>query len=72
VRINAVAPGVIDTPYHEQFSTPEMMKAFVGMIPLGRVGTSEEVARVIAFLASAAASYLTGETVEINGGMLML
>jgi len=49
-----------------------MMKAFVGMIPLGRVGTSEEVARVIAFLASDAASYLTGETVEINGGMLML
>ncbi|HVF87385.1 MAG TPA: 3-oxoacyl-ACP reductase family protein [Pyrinomonadaceae bacterium] len=72
VRINAVAPGVIDTPYHEQFSTPEMMKAFVGTIPLGRVGTSEEVARVIAFLASDAASYLTGETVEINGGMLML
>ncbi len=72
VRINAVAPGVIDTPYHEQFSTPEMMKAFVRTIPLGRVGTSEEVARVIAFLASDAASYLTGETVEINGGMLML
>lgn len=72
VRLNAVAPGIIDTPYHEQFSTPEMMKAFVGTIPLGRVGTSEEVARVIAFLASDAASYLTGETIEINGGMLML
>ena len=72
VRVNAVSPGVIDTPYHEQFSTPEAMKAFVNMIPLGRVGTSEEVAQVITFLASDAASYLCGETIEINGGMLML
>jgi 3-oxoacyl-[acyl-carrier protein] reductase len=72
VRVNAVSPGVIDTPYHEQFSTPEAMKAYVGGIPLGRVGTPEEVAKVIAFLASDAGSYLCGETIEINGGMLML
>lgn len=72
VRVNAVSPGVIDTPYHERFSTPEAMKAYVGGIPLGRVGTPEEVASVIAFLASDAASYLCGETLEINGGMLML
>ncbi len=72
VRVNAVSPGVIDTPYHEQFSTPEAMKAYVGGIPLGRVGTAAEVARVITFLASEAAAYLCGETVEINGGMLML
>jgi len=71
VRVNAVAPGVIDTPYHEQFSTAEMMKTFASMIPLGRVGTAAEVARVIVFLASEAASYLCGETIEINGGMLM-
>ncbi len=72
VRVNAVSPGVIDTPYHEQFSTPEMMRAYVGGIPLARVGTPEEVANVIVFLASDAASYLCGETIEINGGMLML
>lgn len=72
VRVNAVSPGVIDTPYHERFSTPEAMKAYVGGIPAGRVGTPEEVASVIAFLASDAASYLCGETIEINGGMLML
>src|SRR3989440_7044300 len=72
VRVNAVSPGVIDTPYHEQFSTPEAMKAYVGGIPLGRVGTPAEVAKVIAFLASDAGSYLCGETIEINGGMLML
>jgi len=71
IRVNAVAPGVIDTPYHEQFSTPEMMKNYVNMIPLGRVGTSEDVAKVIAFLASDAAGYLVGETIEVNGGMYM-
>ena len=71
VRVNAVSPGVIDTPYHEQFSSPEMMKAYVGAIPLGRAGTPAEVAKVICFLASDAASYLAGETIEINGGMFM-
>jgi 3-oxoacyl-[acyl-carrier protein] reductase len=72
VRVNAVSPGVIDTPYHEQFSTPEAMKGYVSGIPLGRVGRSDEVARVITFLASDAAGYVCGETIEINGGMLML
>jgi len=62
---------VIDTPYHEQFSSPEMMKNYVNAIPLGRVGNSDDVAKVIAFLASDAASYLVGETIEVNGGMYM-
>jgi len=72
IRVNAVSPGVIDTPFHEQFSTPEMIAGFVKMIPLGRVGTSMECATVIAFLASDAAAYVVGETVEVNGGQLML
>ena len=71
IRVNAVSPGVIDTHYHEQFSTPEMMKGYVAGIPLGRVGTPEEVAAVICFLASSASGYLAGETIEINGGMFM-
>lgn len=71
IRVNAVSPGVIDTPFHEVFSTPEAMANFRNIIPMGRVGTSAEVARVIAFLASDAAAYLCGETIEINGGMLM-
>ena len=71
IRVNAVSPGVIDTRYHETFSTPEMMKGYVSAIPLGRVGTPDEVAQVICFLASEAASYLAGETIEINGGMFM-
>ena len=72
IRVNAVSPGVIDTPFHQVFSTPEMIRNFVATIPLGRVGTPDECARVIAFLASDAASYVVGETVEINGGQLML
>ena len=71
VRVNAVSPGVIDTRFHEEFSSPEMMKGYVAAIPQGRVGTPEEVAEVICFLASDAASYLAGETIEINGGMFM-
>ena len=72
VRVNAVSPGVIDTPFHQVFSTPEMIRNFVSTIPLGRVGKPLECATVIAFLASEAASYVVGETIEINGGQLML
>ena len=71
IRVNAVSPGVIDTPYHEEFSSPEMMKNYTAQIPLGRIGTPAEVGKVICFLASDAASYLAGETIEINGGMFM-
>jgi 3-oxoacyl-[acyl-carrier protein] reductase len=71
VRVNGVSPGVIDTPFHEQFSTPEAMRNFVNLIPLGRVGSPEEIGRLVVFVASDAASYLVGETIEINGGLLM-
>ena len=71
VRVNGVAPGVIDTPFHEAFSTPEMLKNFVSAIPLGRIGTALECGTVIAFLASPAASFIVGEMIEINGGQLM-
>lgn len=71
VRVNALSPGVIDTPFHEVFSTPEMMANFVKAIPLGRVGTAMECATAIAFLCSDAASFITGETLDVNGGQLM-
>jgi NAD(P)-dependent dehydrogenase (short-subunit alcohol dehydrogenase family) len=72
IRVNAVSPGVIDTPFHEVFSTPEMMRNFAAMIPLGRLGVPVECATAIAFLASDAASFVVGETIEVNGGQLML
>ncbi len=71
IRVNAVNPGVILTPFHETFTTEERMKAFVSMIPQGRAGTSEEISSVIAFLASDAASHIVGESIEVNGGMVM-
>ncbi len=71
IRVNGIAPGVIATPYHERYSPPELMAKFVANIPLGRAGTSEEIADVILFLVSPAARYILGETVEVNGGMLM-
>jgi NAD(P)-dependent dehydrogenase (short-subunit alcohol dehydrogenase family) len=72
IRVNAVSPGVIDTPFHEVFSTPEMIRNFVKTIPLGRMGTAMECATAIAFLASDAAAYVVGETLEANGGQMML
>jgi len=72
VRVNAISPGTIDTAFHEVFSTPEMMRGFAASTPLGRVGAAKECATVIAFLASEAASFIVGETIEVNGGSLML
>ncbi len=71
IRVNAVNPGVIATPFHERFSSPELFQKFVSNIPQQRAGTSEEVAKVIAFLASDASSHVVGESIEVNGGMLM-
>jgi 3-oxoacyl-[acyl-carrier protein] reductase len=71
IRVNGIAPGVIATPYHERYSPPEVFRKFIASIPLGRAGTSEEIASVVVFLASPAASYIVGETIEVNGGMLM-
>ena len=71
VRVNAVSPGVIATRFHQRHSTPEAMARFVASIPMGRAGTAEEVAEVIAFLASPRSGFLSGETIEVNGGQLM-
>jgi 3-oxoacyl-[acyl-carrier protein] reductase len=70
VRVNAVAPGLIGTQFHDRFSTPEGRAATVRSIPLGREGAAEDVGRVVVFLASPAAAFVTGEVVAINGGML--
>lgn len=72
IRVNAVAPGVIDTPFHEGHSSPEILKSFSNAIPMGRLGTAQECAGAFLFLASeAASSYITGQIVEVNGGQVM-
>jgi len=70
ITVNAVAPGFIDTDMTREL--PDSQRdALLGSIPLGRLGRPEEIAAVVAFLASDAAAYVTGETIHVNGGMYM-
>ncbi|MCB1790616.1 MAG: 3-oxoacyl-ACP reductase FabG [Gammaproteobacteria bacterium] len=70
ITVNAVAPGFIDTDMTREL--PDSQKqALLGHIPLGRLGQPEEIAAAVAFLASDAAAYITGETIHVNGGMYM-
>lgn len=69
VRVNAVAPGFIgQTAFHDTFTPAADRQATVGSIPLGREGTPEDVAGAVLFLVSPLAGFVTGETIEINGG----
>jgi 3-oxoacyl-[acyl-carrier protein] reductase len=72
IRINAVSPGVIDTDYHRKYSTAAVLEGVIKSTPLGRLGTSDEVADVIVFLCSNAARFIQGQVIEINGGLLMI
>lgn len=71
ILVNGVAPGIITTPFHDQFTPPDVREKMKGAIPIGREGTSEEVAGAVVFLASDASRYLVGEIIEVNGGQLM-
>lgn len=72
IRVNAVAPGVITTPFHERFSTPQMLEGFKATIPMNRLGTAEECAGAFVYLASEQMSgYVTGQIIEVNGGQYM-
>jgi len=71
VRVNAVSPGLIGTRFHDRFSTPDKRRATVAQTPLKREGTPADVAGACLFLASDAASFLTGEIIEVNGGIGM-
>lgn len=70
IRVNAVSPGFIDTDMTSKVSA-EMRTRLLESIPLGRLGTADEVAASVLFLASDAASYTTGEVLKVNGGMYM-
>jgi len=72
IRVNGVAPGVVDTPIAELVvHNPELAPQYLKTIPLGRFGQPEDVANVVLFLASEAASYVTGQTVVIDGGQTL-
>jgi 3-oxoacyl-[acyl-carrier protein] reductase len=71
IRVNAVAPGIIVTPFHERHTPDEQMAAMVSGIPMGRPGTADECVGTVLFLADPAmAGYVTGQVIEINGGQL--
>jgi len=70
ITVNCVAPGFIDTDMTRAL-TDEQKKALIGQIPLGRLGTPQDVAAAVAYLASPAGGYVTGAVLHVNGGMYM-
>ncbi|WP_299058580.1 SDR family NAD(P)-dependent oxidoreductase [uncultured Polaribacter sp.] len=73
IRVNAVSPGTIDTPFHAQIKStkPEVFASWANSIMLGRLGKPEDVAGVVAFLASKDAAFITAETIQIGGGQAL-
>jgi NAD(P)-dependent dehydrogenase (short-subunit alcohol dehydrogenase family) len=70
IRVNMVVPGVIDTPMNEPLaSDPELRDRWLSRVPMRRIGTPDEVASAIAWLASEDASYVTGAALVVDGGM---
>lgn len=73
IRVNAVSPGTIDTPFHQQIKStkPEVFASWANNIMLGRLGQPEDVAGVVSFLASKDAAFLTAETIQVGGGQAL-
>ena len=72
IRVNAVSPGVIQTPFHDRFSTPQLLESFKAAIPLARIGEPDDCVGAFLYLASEQLSgYVTGQILEVNGGQYM-
>lgn len=71
IRVCGVAPGIVDTPLLLRHEKPEMLEKVKAMTPLNRLAAPAEIAAAVLFLASDDASYITGEIIEVNGGLLM-
>jgi NAD(P)-dependent dehydrogenase (short-subunit alcohol dehydrogenase family) len=70
IRVNAVSPGLVDTPaYSKMGISQEMVDSWAQDIPLGRVGVTADIAEAVAFLASDAASHITGNNLAVSGGI---
>jgi 3-oxoacyl-[acyl-carrier protein] reductase len=72
IRVNAVSPGTIDNDFHRKFSNKQLLDTVVAATPMGRLGHSVECAEVILFLCSKRSSFIQGQIIEVNGGMLMV
>jgi 3-oxoacyl-[acyl-carrier protein] reductase len=71
IRVNCIAPGVVKTPFHDRFNTPEALETVRKSLPLQRLGAPEDIAGVAVFLASPLSAFMTGQIVEANGGAHM-
>lgn len=71
IRVNCVAPGVIETDFHKELTGPERLAAIAAASPLRRNGQAEDVARAVVFLAGDRAAFITGATLDVNGGLDM-
>ncbi|RMF38824.1 MAG: SDR family oxidoreductase [Alphaproteobacteria bacterium] len=69
IRVNSVCPGMIDTDFHNLFTKPEVRAHVASITPLKREGTSQDVANLVAYLASDEAAFITGANIDINGGL---
>lgn len=69
IRVNCVSPGLIDTTFHDIFTPAEVRKTVAGRTLVGREGLPEDIANAVLFLASGQSAYITGESIEINGGL---
>ena len=69
IRVNAICPGLIATKFHDDFTKDEIRTAVAGKTPLRREGQAEEVADLVAYLASDKSSFVTGTNYDINGGL---
>jgi 3-oxoacyl-[acyl-carrier protein] reductase len=72
IRVNAVAPGTVATERFRALRSPEQTRRMAESVPLGRIAEPEEIADVVLFLASDAARYVTGATLDVNGGLVMM
>ena len=72
IRVNAVAPGGIDTPFHSKVAPATPIEEWPQSIPLSRLGTPRDVADLVVFLATPSSSFITGQTFHVNGGLLMV
>jgi 3-oxoacyl-[acyl-carrier protein] reductase len=72
ITVNTIAPGIIETGFHARHTAPELMAGWIEtLVPMQRAGHPAEIARAVAFLASDDAAYITGATLDVNGGMAM-
>ena len=72
INVNAVCPGLIDTPMIRETTAPGELEKFIEAIPMGRLGKPEEEAALVLFLASEASSYINGATIDITGASLLI